>query len=51
MIITTPQYFKIMKRCQHLFQFNKEKNMIFLLLDNPKEPKIVARTDHAFFNS
>ena len=49
-LITTPQYFKVMKGYQPFFHFNKERSMIPLSLDNPTEPKISARTDHIYFS-
>ena len=45
---TTGQYFKVMKGFQPLFVFNKERNRIDVLLDNPTEQKILAKTDYAF---
>ena len=48
-LITTFEYFEVMKSCQPFFHFNRGRNMIFLSLDNPLEPKIKARTDHIYF--
>ena len=45
---TTGQYFKVMEGFQPLFVFNKERNRIDVLLDNPTEQKILAKTDCAF---
>ena len=45
---TTGQYFKVMKGFQPLFVFNKERNRIDVLLDNPTEQKVLAKTDYAF---
>ena len=42
---TTCQHFKVVKGCQPFFAFNKERNRIDVLLDNPAEPKILAGTD------
>ena len=49
-LITTPQYFKVMKDCQPFFYFNKERSMIPLSLLNTTEPKISVRTDHIYFS-
>ena len=42
------QYFKVMKGFQPFFTFNKERNRIDVLLENPAEPNILAKTDYVF---
>ena len=44
----TCQYFKVMKSFQPFFTFNKERNRIDVLLENPAEPNILAKTDYVF---
>ena len=48
-LMTTVQYFEVMKSCESFFYFNRESNITLLSLNNPLEPKIKARTDHIYF--
>ena len=47
-LITIFQYFEVMKSCEPFFYFNRERNMIFITLDYPLEPKIKVRTDYIY---
>ena len=50
-LIITNEYSKTIKSCELFFRFNRVKNMVLIVLDNPTEPKINAKTDYCYRSS